>query len=111
MDSTISQKYQEVIATEGNEEKKSKKGWKDVVKTTTIEYSQSSSVHGIQYFFESGTNLKPSRILWMIIVIIFAILGIVWSVELRRQSMTQKLTNLTNFTYHRPMWNGRIILY
>ena len=54
---------------------------KDVVKTTTIEYSQSSSLHGIQYIFESGTNLFASRIIWMIIVVIFAVLGIVWSVE------------------------------
>ena len=54
---------------------------KDVVKTTTIEYSQSSSLHGIQYIFESGHNLFASRIIWMIVVVIFAVLGIVWSVE------------------------------
>ena len=54
---------------------------KDVVSTTTIEYSQSSSLHGVQYIFESGTNLLVSRIIWVIIVVIFAILGIVWSVE------------------------------
>ena len=38
---------------------------------TTVEYSQSSTVHGIQYIFESGTNLLISRILWFIIVVIF----------------------------------------
>ena len=55
--------------------------WQDVVTDTTAEYSQSSSVHGIQYIFEGGTNLLASRIIWIIIVLIFAILGIVWSVE------------------------------
>ena len=93
------------------EQKKSRKGWEDVVKTTSIEYSQSSSVHGIQYFFESGTNLHPSRILWMIIVFIFAILGVVWSVEVSKKNINDVMQLALNKLYCRHMWSGRITLY
>ena len=48
---------------------------------TTYEYSQSSSVHGIQYIFESGKNLALSRVLWLVFVIAGAGLGIQWSKE------------------------------
>ena len=50
---------------------------------TTLEYSQSSSVHGIQYIFESGKNLALSRILWLMFVIAAAGLGIHWSKEVQ----------------------------
>ena len=64
------------------------------MKNTSTEYSQSSSVHGIQYIFESGTNLLASRIIWVIIVVIFAILGIVWSVEVSRRCHLKNMVSL-----------------
>ena len=54
---------------------------KDTMEKTTLEYSQSSSVHGIQYIFESGKNLAFSRILWLAFVIAAFGLGIHWSKE------------------------------
>ena len=54
---------------------------KDIVTQTTIEYSQASSLHGIQYIFESGGNLVASRVIWLALSIAVATLGIVWSVE------------------------------
>ena len=54
---------------------------KDTVTKTAIEYTQVSSLHGIQYIFESGRNLSLSRVIWLVLSIVAAILGIVWSVE------------------------------
>ena len=54
---------------------------KDTVTKTTVEYSQASSVHGIQYIFESGANLAVSKIFWVIFVIAAAGAGIYWSIE------------------------------
>ena len=51
------------------------------MKDTTIEYTQACSLHGVQYIFESGRNLKASRVIWLGLAIAAAILGIVWSVE------------------------------
>ena len=48
---------------------------------TTIEYSQTSSLHGIQYIFEGGENLKASRILWLALAFAAFVIGIIWSVE------------------------------
>ena len=53
----------------------------NIVAETTIEYSQASSLHGVQYIFESGKNLSASRIFWLALAVAAAILGIVWSVE------------------------------
>ena len=58
------------------EEKKS-----NIVTQTTIEYSEASSLHGVQYIFESGKDLSASRIFWLALAIAAAILGIIWSVE------------------------------
>ena len=54
---------------------------KDTVNKTIVEYSQASSVHGIQYIFESGANLAVSKIFWVIFVIAAAGAGIYWSIE------------------------------
>ena len=54
---------------------------KDTVTKTAIEYTQVSSLHGIQYIFESGRNLSLSRGIWLVLSIAAAILGVVWSVE------------------------------
>ena len=54
---------------------------KDTVTKTTVEYSQASSVHGIQYIFESGANLAVSKLFWVIFVIAAAGAGIYWSIE------------------------------
>ena len=53
----------------------------NIVTQTTIEYSEACSLHGVQYIFESGKHLMASRILWLVLAIAAAILGIVWSVE------------------------------
>ena len=53
---------------------------------TTVEYTQSSSVHGVQYIFESGKNLAVSRILWVLFVIAAAGAGIFWSIEVSAAS-------------------------
>ena len=54
---------------------------KDTVTKTTVEYTQASSVHGVQYIFESGANLAVSKILWLLFVTAAAGAGIYWSVE------------------------------
>ena len=54
---------------------------KGVVKETTIEYSQSTSLHGFPYIFESGKNLFASKVIWAVIFVIAAILGIYWSIQ------------------------------
>ena len=54
---------------------------KDIVNKTIVGYSQASSVHGIQYIFESGANLAVSKLIWVIFVIAAAGAGIYWSVE------------------------------
>ena len=48
---------------------------------TMIEFTQGSSLHGVQYIFESGRNLKASRVIWLGLAIAAAVLGVVWSVE------------------------------
>ena len=54
---------------------------KDSVTKTTVEYTQASSVHGIQYIFESGANLAVSKAIWVIFVAAAAGVGIFWSIE------------------------------
>ena len=53
----------------------------EVVAKTTMEYSAASSLHGLQYIFESGRHLSLSKVMWLVVVIAAAGLGIVWSVE------------------------------
>jgi hypothetical protein len=48
--------------------------------TTLTEYSEASSIHGISYIFNRSHG-GPARFFWLIIVIIFAGLGIHWSAE------------------------------
>ena len=55
--------------------------WKSIIKTTTAEYSQASSIHGLQYIVENGKGLFASKIIWTLIVFFAAILGIIWSVQ------------------------------
>ena len=54
---------------------------KDVLKETMSEYTQASSLHGVQHIFENGRSLKASRITWLGLAIAATVLGIVWSVE------------------------------
>ena len=54
---------------------------KDVLKETMSDYTQASSLHGVQYIFENGRSLKASRITWLGLAISATVLGIVWSVE------------------------------
>ena len=56
----------------------------EVVAMTTLEYSAASSLHGLQYIFESGRHLSLSRVMWVVVVITAAALGIFWSVEASR---------------------------
>ena len=48
---------------------------------TTVEYSGVSSLHGIHYIFESGRKLYISKVIWLLVVLVFTGLGIIWSVE------------------------------
>ena len=50
---------------------------------TLTQYSQSSSLHGIQYVFEGGKNLFMSRVLWIVIVLAAATIGILLSIQVR----------------------------
>ena len=61
----------------------------NIVTETTIEYSQASSLHGVQYIFESGKHLSASRIFWLALAIAAAILGVVWSVEVFLRTQIQ----------------------
>ena len=54
---------------------------KAVASKTTVEYSAVSSLHGLQYIFESGKNLSISKALWLLVVIGAAGLGIIWSIQ------------------------------
>ena len=48
---------------------------------TTVEYSGVSSLHGIQYVFESGKKLYISKVIWSLVVLVAIGFGIIWSVE------------------------------
>ena len=48
---------------------------------TTVEYSGVSSLHGIQYVFESGKKLYISKVIWSLVVLVATGFGIIWSVE------------------------------
>ena len=48
---------------------------------TTVQYSGASSLHGIQYVFESGKKLYISKVIWSLVVLVATGLGIIWSVE------------------------------
>ena len=67
---------------------KEEHGKPNIVTQTTIEYSQACSLHGVQYIFESGEKLAISRIIWLALSIAFAVLGIVWSVEVSSSTLS-----------------------
>ena len=46
-----------------------------------MEYSAVSSLHGLQYIFESGKSLSISKAIWLVVVLAAAGLGIIWSNE------------------------------
>ena len=48
---------------------------------TTVEYSAASTLHGLQYIFESGKNLSISKVLWLLVVLGATGFGIIWSYE------------------------------
>ena len=48
---------------------------------TTVEYSAVSTLHGLQYIFESGKNLSISKVLWLLVVLGATGFGIIWSYE------------------------------
>ena len=48
---------------------------------TTVEYSGVSTLHGIHYIFESGRKLYISKVIWLLVVLVFTGLGIIWSIE------------------------------
>ena len=55
------------------------------MKQTTVEYTKSSSLHGMQYIFEIGKNLLASKIIWVAIVCAAIITGIIMSVDVSKQ--------------------------
>ena len=65
---------------QNRDERNDKEGQNKVVKTLT-QYSLSSSLHGIQYVFESGRNLFASRFIWIVIVLAAATIGILLSIQ------------------------------
>ena len=48
-----------------------------------MEYVGASSLHGIQYIFESGEGLRVSKAVWLVVVSFAFALGIMWSKEAR----------------------------
>ena len=48
---------------------------------TTVEYSGVSTLHGIHYIFESGRKLYISKVIWLLVVLVFTGLGIIWAIE------------------------------
>ena len=48
-----------------------------------MEYVGASSLHGIQYIFESGEGLRVSKGVWLVVVTFAFGLGIMWSKEAR----------------------------
>ena len=55
--------------------------FKESLRKTTIEYTQSGTLHGMQYIFESGKGLAGSRVAWTALVIVAGIMGVVWSAQ------------------------------
>ena len=67
--------------TPEKEKAKPKKGLADALKTTALDYGRTSSLHGINYIFESGRDLSSSRLIWVLVVLMASLTGIIWSVE------------------------------
>lgn len=80
-DAPFGPKIGAVVALRNQMHQKEDEKKTNIVTQTTIEYSEASSLHGVQYIFESGKDLSASRIFWLALAISAAILGIVWSVE------------------------------
>ena len=55
--------------------------FKESLRKTTVEYTQSGSLHGMQYIFESGKGLMGSRVAWTALVLAAGIMGVVWSAQ------------------------------
>ena len=51
------------------------------MKETAVEYTQSSSFHGVQYICEAGKGLFASKVIWAAIVFIAIIIGIILSCD------------------------------
>ena len=64
----------------------------------------------MQYFFESGKDLLTSRVIWIVIVFIAAIIGIAWSAQVTTifLPMVLELT-CRNVFILRLMMTGKII--
>ena len=48
---------------------------------TTVEYSAATTLHGLQYIFESGKSLSISKALWFLVVMGATGFGIIWSYQ------------------------------
>ena len=48
---------------------------------TTVEFSAASTLHGLQYIFESGKNLSLSKVIWLLVVLGATGFGIIWSYQ------------------------------
>ena len=86
---------------QNRDERNDKEGQNKVVKTLT-QYSLSSSLHGIQYVFESGKNLFASRFIWIVIVLAAATIGILLSIQvsrLRTNDMSHFSPNFISYMY------------
>ena len=84
--------------------------FQEAVQQTAIEYTQSGSLHGMQYFFESGKDLVTSRVIWIVIVFIAAIIGIVWSAQVTTNFLPMVLElTCRNMFILRLMMTGKII--
>ena len=77
---------------------------KGVVKQTAIEYTQASSLHGVQYVFEGGRRLKASRVLWLGLALAAATVGIIWSIEVGCLEETDTCETLHTCIYNTPFW-------
>ena len=81
----------------------------DILAQTTVEYSQASSLHGLQYICEGGRKHSVSRVIWLVAVITAAIFGIVWSVQESNLANVASLSQTTmqfSFFVARLMMNG-----
>ena len=63
-----------------------------VVKTT-VEYSAATTLHGLQYIFESGKSLSISKALWLLVVMGATGFGIIWSYQECSMKILSKLVS------------------
>ena len=73
------------------------------MKQTTIEYTLSCSLHGMQYIFEKGKHLFASRVIWIVIVLIAIIAGIILSIDVSwKVSCTKIRFIIIVYSYYVP---------